>query len=234
MEQFWSRKPMAAFIYYKNQQLSLYCGDAARVLAGFPSESFDLILTDCAYAPPPRASPDQRSAGGEQTYAECFRVLRTGGISTALYPWHLEGPFLRLWQSAGFQILEPHLYLGDHLSVLSQRRHSSFFLLAKGQPRGPGERIGHLEQLTFPTGAEASRTELFKAFLQSLANRSAFILDPFCGIGTSLLAAQGYGLTAVGIEADEGTCRNARSRLQRDAQFHPVYIPISHPKEFYL
>jgi DNA modification methylase len=39
------------------------------------------------------------------------------------------------------------------------------------------------------------------------------VIDPFCGVGTTLLAAKSHGLPAIGIEREERFCEMAARRL---------------------
>lgn len=43
----------------------------------------------------------------------------------------------------------------------------------------------------------------------------ACVIDPFCGVGTTLLAAKSHGLKSIGIEREERYCEQAAQRLQQ-------------------
>ena len=44
------------------------------------------------------------------------------------------------------------------------------------------------------------------------------VLDPFCGTGTTLLAAAKTGRNSIGIEIDPAYCRMAERRLERETR----------------
>ncbi len=54
---------------------------------------------------------------------------------------------------------------------------------------------------------------LMKALIELTTREGQTVLDPFCGSGTSLLAAKRCGRDYVGIEQNQEYCRTARERL---------------------
>lgn len=62
------------------------------------------------------------------------------------------------------------------------------------------------------------------------------VLDPFCGTGTTMLAAMKWGRNSLGIEIDPAYCRVAEQRLQQEsqtlfgsAQFQLLRAPTAEP-----
>jgi DNA modification methylase len=61
--------------------------------------------------------------------------------------------------------------------------------------------------------------------LQQAPKECKTVFDPYCGIGTTLLAAKQIGIAAVGIEREEKYCETCALRLQQDVL--PLHAPVA-------
>jgi site-specific DNA-methyltransferase (adenine-specific) len=78
-----------------------------------------------------------------------------------------------------------------------------------GRGRGSSDGIEY-DKLPHPS---PRRLEHVSWLVSVFVNES--VIDPFCGVGTTLLAAKSHGLKAIGIEREEKYCEMAASRLEQ-------------------
>jgi adenine-specific DNA-methyltransferase len=95
-------------------------------------------------------------------------------------------------------------------------QHEQAYLLAKGYPEKPAVPLGdvlpwqYTENRLHPTQKPVSG---LLPVVRAFSRPGELVLDPFCGSGSSLVAAQQLGRLYIGIELDAGYCATARARL---------------------
>jgi site-specific DNA-methyltransferase (adenine-specific) len=92
--------------------------------------------------------------------------------------------------------------------VIGRRTYKMIRLQHCGVKNADGDRAGRFHPTQKPV-------VLFRRILE-LFPKANFILDPFLGSGTTLLAAKQLGRRAIGIEIEEKYCEIAAKRLANE------------------
>jgi adenine-specific DNA-methyltransferase len=199
-------------------------GDCLSVMPQLPSESIDLVFTDPPYLVGYRDRQGRSLANDENAkwlapaFAEVFRVLKPGRFCATFYGWPKADTFMRAWRAAGFR---PVAHLSFVKAYASKSRfvlgmHETAYLLCKGEGRKPDVALPDVLPW-FNTSNRLHRTQKpvpsLKPVIESLTHPGEIVLDPFCGAGSTLLAAKILGRRYIGIELDASFCETARNRL---------------------
>lgn len=199
-------------------------GDCTAVLQNFPSESIDLVLTDPPYLAcyRPRdgrtVTNDANDAWLRPAFGELFRVLRRNAICVSFYGWPAADLFLSAFKEAGFRPVSHLCFTKAYSSFrgYTLAHHEVAYVLAKGEPRKPQSPTPDVIPWRY-TGNKMHPTQKPVSVLMPLVNSfsgpGALVLDPFCGSGSSLIAARNCGRKFCGIEIDEAYADAARQRL---------------------
>lgn len=198
--------------YYADELVTLYCGDCVEILPL-------LCDADLAFADPPynygvAYDGYNDELTGEQYADWCAhwftllqdiakKVIVTPGHGNLPVWWNIAKPSgMGAWYKPGgtgsshlgWCEWEPWLYWGQRLggSDVIQATLNPTFKSDVGHPCP--KPVVLVKKLIAKTKAES-------------------IIDPFCGSGTSLVAAKAMGIRGVGIEQSERYCETAVSRL---------------------
>jgi hypothetical protein len=229
--------------YYSEAGIEIYHGDARDVLPALPTGVADAIITDPVW---PNSTPDLK---GWDRPAELFAevaahfprlanraVIQMGCDSDPrfLAGMPIEIPFIRSCQLE-YVLGRPKgriLYTGDVAYVFGVPPAPK-----PGRMIIPGRMMSTKADTTRPR-TQLSRRKSFEGRwtahpcprrLEHLAwlvkwLSDGLVLDPFCGIGTTLLAQKNAGLPAIGIEIEEVFCERAAKRMEQSVMFGPSTV----------
>src|ERR1700733_823298 len=203
-------------------------GDCIEVMRGLDRESVDFILTDPPYLVDYR-SRDGRTIRNDAddrwlkpAFSEAHRVLRRDSFCISFYGWPHADKFMAAWRAAGFRIVGHLVFRKAYASSVRLLRYQQelAYLLAKGSPKQPACPIPDVIDFRY-TGNRLHPTEKPVSALMPLigafSQEGSLALDPFCGSGSTLVAARQLRRHFIGIELDSQYHAIASQRLQREA-----------------
>jgi len=221
-------------------------GDCLKVMPRLPTGSVDLILTDPPYlvdyhARDGRTFPNDRDESWLfPAFREMYRLLKRDAFLVSFYGWFKVHRFMEAWLAAGFRpvghLVWTKRYRSNPGRVL-HHRHEQAYLLAKGYPR-PRTVLDDALDWRY-SGNHFHPTQkpvmVMEPLIRAYCGPRAFILDPFAGSGTTLVAAKNLGRRYLGIEIVRAYAASAAARLNRahPPLFTPDHIlpPMSYMQE---
>jgi DNA modification methylase len=202
-------------------------GDCVEVMKRMGAGSVDFILTDPPYLvryldrSGRSVRNDDNDGWLEPAFAQMHRVLKDSRFCVSFYAWNKADRFIEAWKKAGFRIVGHIVFPKKYASSsrFMKYQHEQAYLLMKGNgppPANPRPDVipwrytgNKLHPTQKPVG---SLTPLVEAFTKP----GELVLDPFCGSGSTLVAAKETGRCFAGIELDPVHYQTAEARLQKE------------------
>ena len=203
-------------------------GDCVAVMRQMPAASVDFILTDPPYLVNYR-SRDGRAIKNDAdgrwlkpAFAEAHRVLRPNRFCVCFYGWSKADQFIAAWRAAGLRLVGHLVFRKCYASTVRFLRyqHEQAYLLAKGEPPRPERPISDVLEMRY-TGNHIHPTQkpisALLPLIKSFSREGDLVLDPFCGSGSTLVAARHLHRHFIGIELDPTYHALATRRIQTRA-----------------
>lgn len=224
--------------YYEHAGITIYHGDARDVLPHVPHGDTCIVDPVWPNSVFPAVADPQRLFGEACALLTCDRLVVQLGCTSD--PRFLQAvperfPFLRAcWLRYARPSYRGRVLIGSDVAYafgsappsMPGRRVLSGETIAKSNSdkiantrRGAG--VSSDVDYTALPHPSPRRLEHVAWLVSKFADES--VIDPFCGTGTTLLAAKNAGLRAIGIEIEERYCEIAAKRLSQEVfQFEPV------------
>lgn len=204
-------------------------GDCITLMQRLPTESVDFILTDPPYLVRYRdrhgrtVANDNNGVWLKPAFAEMYRVLKPGKFAISFYGWNEVDKFMDAWRTAGFRIAGHLVFCKPYASSRRylKHHHEQAYLLVKGEASCPIGRISDVLPWDY-TGNRHHPTQKplrpLESLIKAFSKPGDLVLDPFCGSGSSLVAAKRGGRDFLGIELDEKHRFTAAMRVHSTPQ----------------
>lgn len=201
-------------------------GDCLDIMRELPAASVDLIVTDPPYLVEYQSRDGRTFAGDDNSrwikpaYAEMYRVLKPNRFCVSFYGWNKVERFVHAWKDAGFTPVSHLVWVKDYSSKDSFTRahHECAYVLAKGHPPKPRVLLPDVFEWRY-SGNRLHPTQkpvmAITPLIMAFSRIGDIVLDPFCGSGTTAVAAQQFKRRYIGIEKMAQYATVARERLQR-------------------
>jgi site-specific DNA-methyltransferase (adenine-specific) len=203
---------------------SIAHGDCIGVMREMDANSVDFVLTDPPYITRYRSRDGRRVANDDNSawvrpaFAQIYRVLKDDSLCLSFYGWNAVDEFVYAWRAAGFRMVGHVVFRKRYASSVRflRHHHEQAYLLAKGDPGIPEMALPDVADWTY-TGNRLHPTQkpvgALRPFVEAFCKPGGIVLDPFCGSGSTLVAARELGRNFLGIELDRQHYRTACQRL---------------------
>jgi site-specific DNA-methyltransferase (adenine-specific) len=200
-------------------------GNCVELLSGMSSGSAGFVLTDPPYmvnysSSDGRTVPnDDNDSWLKPAFREIFRVLRWNRFCVSFYSWTKADTFLTAWRDAGFRTVGHLTFIKKYASTerFLRYQHENAYLLAKGNPTKPSSTIPDVLEWKY-SGNNLHPTQkpvcILTPLVECFSVPGDVVLDPFCGSGSTLVAAQQLGRRYIGIELSKRYFDLAEHRLR--------------------
>lgn len=199
------------------------CGECVDIMAHLPAGCVDCILTDPPYGVRYRDRQGRSVRNDEgldwlpAAFAQMHRVLKRDAVCVSFYGWNGADAFLSAARAAGFRVAGHLVFPKPYASASGLLRycHEQAFVFAKGRPAPAG--LSDVVPGWRYTGNRLHPTQkpvaILTPLIEAFTMPGGIVLDPFCGSGSTLIAARETRRRFIGIELAPEHHRTVRARL---------------------
>lgn len=221
--------------YYEHAGVTIYHGDCREILPSL--RVFDVVLTDPPYdAFTHRGARTISTNGDPKAFGIEFSALESIAETTQLLLSHSHGwviVFCSLEMLGHYQASSPDNYVRggvwDRITNTPQMSGDrpaqgaegvAVFNARNGRMRWNGGGRAAIWRHRVESGMKQHPTQkplrLMRELVGLFGDVGSQVLDPFCGSGSTLVAAKALGCLATGIEIEEHYCEIAAKRLAQE------------------
>ncbi|MEW8051104.1 MAG: DNA methyltransferase [Candidatus Thiodiazotropha sp.] len=199
-------------------------GDCIELMRQMPAKSVDLVVTDPPYLVNYKDRFGRSILNDNDDYwvspafSQLYRLLKPNSFCVSFCGWSSIDLFVSASKQAGFQTVGQLVWQKDYASssFYISIHHEQAIVLAKGTPEKPSNPLKSVLPWSY-SGNKLHPTQkhvdVIAPLVETFSNQGETVLDPFCGSGTTAVAAHELGRHYIGIEKAPEFAETARQRL---------------------
>jgi site-specific DNA-methyltransferase (adenine-specific) len=217
--------PASAIVRGDTDLDTIVHGDCIKVMGRMASAAVDFVLTDPPYIARYRSRTgqsvinDDNASWLQPAFTQIYRLLKPGCFCVSFYGWSKADRFIAAWRSARFRMVGHLVFRKKYASSARflHYEHEQAYLLAKGDVTPPASPMPDVLDWAY-TGNRLHPTQkpvqILRPLIEAFCQPGGTVLDPFCGSGSTLVAAKQLARRFVGIELDRTHYLTASRRLR--------------------
>ena len=157
---------------------------------------------------------------------ELFRVTKQGGSCHLFIDWRMYPNLYGVLESTGWNVKNLVVWDKQNFGMGTNYRnqHELIIYAEKGDCNFRNHNMGNVQKVK-RVQAEYHPTEkpisLLERFIDNVTDEGETVFDPFCGSGTTLVAARNIGRKGIGSEISKDYCDVSVERLAQGWAFTP-------------
>jgi adenine-specific DNA-methyltransferase len=178
--------------------------DCVLAMPGMPAECINLVVTDPPYLVNYHPRDGRRCSGDKDDYwlkpafQQIYRLLKPNSFCVSFYGWPWVDRFMSAWKECGFRPVSHLTWVKSHCSRrgYTESFHEVGFLLAKGKPPKPQRVLPDVLPWRYtgnPLHPNQKPVIALTPVIKAFSRPGDIVLDPFCGSGTTGVAARDCG-----------------------------------------